>query len=225
MKQRFTQGRSQVLKHKINNEEGSGLVLTLMVLLVLSVLGVSVATVTMGSNRLGHATQDSNSAYYIAEAGANMAYEEIRQKVVNAYANNNESGVQAAIDSLPDKYDNFEVQSGHQPEAFISISESETEGNKNTYTITSIGEIGPSSRTVTKEFVVTWQDSSAGGGIGDSNFPPGAAIIAKSKIDFRSGTITGDIYLDSSKPNTFLSHKTYYFLYFTRYYISNGGIL
>lgn len=204
MRQLFTQGGSQMLKHKIKKEEGSGLVLTLMVLLVLSVLGASVATVTMGSNRLGHATQDSNSAYYIAEAGANMAYEEIRQGVVNAYDSNNELGVQTTIDSLPDKYNNFDIQSGHQPEAHVSVSDPETEGSKKTYRITSTGKIGPSSRTVIKEFVVNWKKTPTGGGISDSNFPLGAAIIAKSKIDFRSGTITGDIYLDSSKPNTFV---------------------
>lgn len=202
----YPRGGSQMLNHKIKNEEGSGLILTLMVVLVLSVLGASVATMTMGSTRLGHATQDSNSAYYIAEAGANMAYEEIRQGVVNAYNNNNELGVQATIDSLPDKYNNFDMQSGHQPEAHVSVSESETEGDKKIYTITSTGKIGPSSRTVTQKFVLTWKDKSIGGGI--PNIPVGASIIAKNQIDFKGGSIEGDIYLDSLSKESFLLYNS-----------------
>lgn len=198
-----------MLKHKIKNEEGSGLVLTLMVLLVLSVLGVSLATVTMGSNRLGHATQDSNSAYYIAEAGANMAYEEIRQGVVEAYENNNEQGVKTTINSLPDKYNNFDIQSGHQPEAHVSVSDPETEGSKKTYRITSTGKIGPSSRTVTKEFVVTWVNKgtseSDGGFLNPGN---GGAILANENIIFTAGKIHGDVYLDSSAQGSFSIDNT-----------------
>ncbi|MDZ7835806.1 MAG: pilus assembly PilX N-terminal domain-containing protein [Alkalibacterium sp.] len=63
----------------IKNEEGSGLVLALMTLLVLSVLGASLGAVTVGSFKLGDVNRDDTSAYYIAEAGANMAYEEMEE--------------------------------------------------------------------------------------------------------------------------------------------------
>ena len=73
-------------------EDGAGLVLALMVLMVLTVLGLTVAGVTIGSHKLGDTSRDSNSAYYIAEAGANLAYEEIKNSVMPAYvsSNNNE---------------------------------------------------------------------------------------------------------------------------------------
>lgn len=63
-------------------EDGAGLVLALMVLMVLAVLGVAVAGVTIGSHKLGDISRDSNSAYYIAEAGANLAYDEIESGVL-----------------------------------------------------------------------------------------------------------------------------------------------
>lgn len=198
-----------MLKHKIKNEEGSGLILTLMVLLVLSVLGVSVATVTMGSNRLGHATQDSNSAYYIAEAGANMAYEEIRKGVIQAYADNNESGVDKVIGKVKDQspYNDFEMQSGHQPEAHVSVSEPETEGNKKTYTITSTGKIGLSSRTVTKEFKVNWKKTPTGGGLIIPELPERASVLAKSSINFRGGNLNDNVYLYSKEASAFQLHN------------------
>lgn len=51
------------------NEQGSALVYTLMVLLLLSLLGLSVGMVTVGSYKLSDSNRDYTSAYYIAELG------------------------------------------------------------------------------------------------------------------------------------------------------------
>ena len=75
------------LTKTLRNEDGAGLVLALMVLMVFAVLGVAVGAVTIGSHKLGDISRDNNSAYYIAEAGANLAYKEIEIGVMDAYNN------------------------------------------------------------------------------------------------------------------------------------------
>ena len=80
------------IKHLREDEKGSGLVLTLMVLLVLSVLGVSIGALTLGSYRLSDANRDDTSAYYVAEAGAVAAYESIQSQVLGAYESNATEG-------------------------------------------------------------------------------------------------------------------------------------
>lgn len=62
------------------NEQGSALVYTLMVLLLLSLLGMSVGMVTVGSYRLASETQDSTSAYYIAKLVLKLFIETSRVK-------------------------------------------------------------------------------------------------------------------------------------------------
>ena len=99
------------MKNVLVNEQGSGLVLALMVLLVLSVLGSALGMVTINSHRLADHTQDTNSAYYIAEAGANMAYEEFKAGILSAYDISSteddfftsEDGVKKAKKSIPSR--------------------------------------------------------------------------------------------------------------------------
>ena len=80
------------IKRLREDEKGSGLVLTLMVLLVLSVLGVSIGTLTLGSYRLSASNRDDTSAYYVAEAAAVAAYDEIQRSVLSAYQSNATEG-------------------------------------------------------------------------------------------------------------------------------------
>lgn len=67
------------------NEQGSALVYTLMVLLLLSLLGLSVGMVTVGSYKLSDSNRDYTSAYYIAEAGANQVKSDFTEKVNTIY--------------------------------------------------------------------------------------------------------------------------------------------
>ncbi|MFZ2585199.1 MAG: pilus assembly PilX N-terminal domain-containing protein, partial [Enterococcus aquimarinus] len=67
------------------NEEGSALVLTLMIFLVLTVLATSISFLTVGSFRLSDINRDGTSAFYIAEAGAKRAYEKASQEVMKTY--------------------------------------------------------------------------------------------------------------------------------------------
>lgn len=72
-------------KRFLVEESGSSLVYTLLVLTVLSILGISIGMVTLGSYQLGLNNRESTSTFYIAESGANLAYAEITSMVNETY--------------------------------------------------------------------------------------------------------------------------------------------
>ncbi|NLC25550.1 MAG: hypothetical protein GX777_02865 [Fastidiosipila sp.] len=188
-------------------EDGAGLVLALMVLMVLAVLGVAVAGVTIGSHKLGDISRDSNSAYYIAEAGANLAYEEMKNGVMPAYETssndetiyfNNIAGMIADFNPTVYAEKSFETQFGDQPKATITISDPKEKDDGKLYTITSIGEVDGKSRKVEKEFLVKFVPTTSGGGGGEwdlPSVPEGAALIVNGQLIMNSqGLIEGDVY-------------------------------
>ncbi|NLC27043.1 MAG: hypothetical protein GX777_10610, partial [Fastidiosipila sp.] len=169
-------------------EDGAGLVLALMVLMVLAVLGVTVAGVTIGSHKLGHISRDSNSAYYIAEAGANLAYEDIKSGVMPAYETSANSDLNyfskitqlvRAVDGKT--YTDFSDQFGGQPLATVTIEPTPSNDVKE-YTIVSTGEINGTTRTVKKIFNVNWVERNSG--IGLPPLPDDCALYIGGKISF-----------------------------------------
>ena len=157
------------IKHLREDEKGSGLVLTLMVLLVLSVLGVSIGTLTIGSYRLSDANRDDTSAYYVAEAGAVAAYEEIQSEVLSAYENNATEGsfynnVSTIVTSQNGQSSvDFGEQFGTEPTATIR-TEKTSGADPEIYTIYSTGNVDGKERTVTKQVTVEWVEKNTGGG-------------------------------------------------------------
>lgn len=196
----------------IKNEEGSALVLAMMVLLVFVALGTAVGTVTVGSYRLSDNNREYNSAYYIAEAGANMAYEEIESYVLEAYDESlisenffdkmgNPFG--AENNKKHQVYDNFEPQSGTIPEAIVSVEGPEGTGKTRKYTIKSTGEVAGKTRTVEKPITINWVRKGDNGGTSPiPDVPTGAVLIAKNKLNILNGTITGETYISSTKNNS-----------------------
>ncbi|SFC41253.1 hypothetical protein SAMN04488102_10684 [Alkalibacterium subtropicum] len=195
------------LRLHIENEEGSGLILALMTLLVLSVLGASLGAVTVGSFKLSDANRDDTSAYYIAEAGANMAYEEMKEGVLSEYENDYSEGVffdrvtddNGVIKNVEDKIKNnkngsggpfytFESQNGSIPSLTIAIEEITKDGNKRGYMISSTGNVDGKKRTVKKPVEVTYVREDV------ELFPDNAAIIASGEIKLKKGSkIDGDV--------------------------------
>jgi len=185
------------IKH-LREENGSGLVLTLMVLLVLSVLGISIGTLTIGSYRLGAANRDATSAYYVAEAGAVTAYEEIQSQVLGVY---NKNATEAAfyesisgmVSALPKQSSvDFDPQFGSKPTATITTARQD----EKTYIITSTGEVDGKKRTVTKEFTVNWIEKNTGGG-GLPTLPDKTALLVNEKMNLLGGTLKGNAYIQS----------------------------
>lgn len=161
----------------IKSEEGSGLVLAIMILLVLSALGSALGVVTIGSYKLADINLDRTSAYYIAEAGANMAYEEIENYVLNAYNESVSPGtffdemttplfnLSLEQNNLSTKeYSQFNYQNGTQPKSKVTIKEKHREDSVEVpyaeYVIESIGTVNGKERNVEKKFVLNWKKKS-----------------------------------------------------------------
>jgi len=192
------------IKHLREDEKGSGLVLTLMVLLVLSVLGVSIGTLAIGSYRLSDANRDDTSAYYVAEAGAVAAYDKIQSDVLRAYENNATSGsfynnVSTIVTSQNGQSAVvFGAQFGSKPTATIKTAQKDS----TTYTITSTGEVDGKKRTVIKELTVSWVEKNTGSG-GLPILPANAMLLTQGSIKLSGGTLKGDIYTDSTNNGGF----------------------
>lgn len=206
---------------RLKSEEGSGLVLVLMVLMVLAVLGSALGMVTINSHQLADHTQDTNSAYYIAEAGANMAYEEFKAQVLSAYENNHtkaaffdtDTGVKGAWERVKNlEYNNvFKETDSTNPTATISGIDPSDEDSERTYTIVSTGEVDGKTRVVEKSVVVNWVEKGNNSNVQIPIVHPDTAIIFKDKITFKNNShVTGDIYNDGSgeeKGYTNVSHN------------------
>lgn len=211
MKPQFTLESLQMEEKQMTkffkNEEGSGLILSLMTLLVLSVLGVSLGTISLGGHRLSGVNRDSSSAYYIAEAGANMAYEEIEKIVTEAYAvSSNKDAFESILnEQIPENFKKYEsgvfsTQFGKQPEADIRVYYESNE-NIREYTIDSKANIGNHNRTAQKKVTVNWVSKDTGGGGTLPSLPSGTSLIAKNSVKMIGGaTIHNDIYIDSNVP-------------------------
>ncbi|WP_161878892.1 pilus assembly PilX family protein [Alkalibacterium sp. MB6] len=186
----------------LHDEEGSGLIIALMTLMVLSVLGVSLGTITISGYKMSDTNRDSSSAYYIAEAGANMAYEEMVELVNEAYPISTskesfflllEKKINEKING--NKYTDFAKQFGESPLALIEL-DGLTGDNPRTVKVLSTGKVGNNTRLVEKKVDITWHDKNTG-----ISFPPiplNAAIVVKNKLELTGGaSIHGDVHIDS----------------------------
>ena len=186
------------LMRVFQNETGGSLIITMMTLFVLSIIGVTLATVTFANVKLTTTDREYQSTYYIAEAGVNQAYAEIRDAIMDSYHGTNSEGdfyekIETALlsETSGSLFENFESSFGEDPEAKITVTEIEG-GNPRVYRISSEGKIGQRNRTVTKEFTVNWTPKGGGGGL--PNIPSGFVAMVKSKLDLKS-EVVGDVYI------------------------------
>ncbi|WP_423189171.1 pilus assembly PilX N-terminal domain-containing protein [Alkalibacterium sp. f15] len=192
----------------MKKDEGSGLILALMTLMVLSVLGASLGAITIGSFKLGDINRDDNSAYYIAEAGANVAFEELEKDVLKVYKESDESNffqnvnsvaieVAKKMNSNVDKLYTFEPQFGDQPTVTVVINQVE-ESDSVIYEIISTGEVAGKKRSVSKSVEVNWVQKGRDTVHALPIPPKDAAIIIRETVTFRNNSVvTGLIYLEN----------------------------
>lgn len=185
-------------KRFLVEESGSSLVYTLLVLTVLSILGISIGMVTLGSYQLGLNNRESTSTFYIAESGANLAYAEIYADVFNIYKKsiNQKSFFNHIEEELlhKRKYDrpsDFALQNDEQPQAEVTI-EKVDENNPRMYMIVSKGKIGSKERVVRKEIQIKWVNK---------NLPmiPPAALLTNGRIYFENGIVKGNVYVSNDE--------------------------
>lgn len=178
------------------NEEGSALVLTLMIFLVLTVLATSISFLTVGSFRLSDINRDGTSAFYIAEAGAKKAYEKASQEVMKTYeatTTTTSSNFYAALDALFLKKERpFSFAKQLRDDAKANVTFTATDSNPRKYTLTSTGSVGGKTRTVQKQFDVSWVDKGGSGGF--PALPENAALVTRGNTEIIGNELKGDIY-------------------------------
>lgn len=149
------------LKRLIGNEKGFALTFVMLVLVVVSILGLAVVGMSTSAFRMTRIDSDSESAYYIAEAGINYTIDLIRTKVNDLYNRvHSEDEFFSTLENDLDRpitLNSFESNFGRPPEAIITVTGSRKSGkNSADYTLTSKGRIGNSTRTVTSVVTVNW---------------------------------------------------------------------
>ncbi|WP_399631809.1 PilX N-terminal domain-containing pilus assembly protein [Sporosarcina sp. SG10008] len=177
--------------HFHTNNSGFTLVGVLMVLVVLSVLGLSILMITSNSVKLSAGERDDQSVFYIAEAGLTVEMDEIEGQIQSTYSNTNDANsffnelFQKIIISGKYSSTSFEKTLGEiTPKAKIDVVEQNSGNPTRLYKLTSTGIIDKKSRVVEREFSVTWVPKSSGFGE--------MAIIMKEDI-ILNGKVVGDI--------------------------------
>lgn len=185
-----------------NKEAGYMFIGALLVLVILSIFGISMITLSLASVKTSQAEQKNQSAFYIAEAGLNYYVNWFQREATKIYQD--ETVQQAnefynALDPLlvsDERYEDFEKVNNFQPYAEVSI----TKGSEaDQFVVTSVGFLENESRTVTKTITVTWQDKNTDSG-GEFELPP-FAVFTSGNFLMNNGTIIGDIGTVNSNVN------------------------
>lgn len=201
--------------HFHKNSSGFTLVGVLMVLVVLSVLGMSILIITSNLMKISAGERDDQSAFYVAEAGVVEKTYDINEKVNQAF-----NTIKTKYDSLPNKdkgtFDfvgqfysevikkvdglsstttEFEKSFGNNPTATITVKRKSINPPK--YEIESIGNIGKKTRTVTQEVIISLNPSTIPG----PELPKNIALYINKTINLSGSVmIYGDVGTKSNDP-------------------------
>ena len=129
-------------KYLLKNEHGYTFVIALLVIILISVLGLGLMTVTSNTLNTTKHERNDQSTFYIAEAGLNVEKKEVYTTIYNAYDWTREehrqtkeedrgnkdfvdmfiTKIEADLPSQPAPYNNFKLQFDKQPEACIKVN-------------------------------------------------------------------------------------------------------
>lgn len=205
-------GKPQKRNFLLANSSGFTLVGVLMVLVVLSVLGLSILMITTTTVKLSEGERNDQSVFYIAEAGVvetayeinedvNEAFEEV--KAIYSQLSNKDkekydfvgefySRVIGKVNLMPSSL-SFERNLGNKPFASVTLNQNGAGPIK--YEIVSEGTIGNKTRTVRQELTIFLQPSMIEG----PSIPGNVALSVKTTIDLAgSVTIYGDANMEST---------------------------
>lgn len=168
-----------------DDNRGVAFVTVIMVMLVLSLLSASVMTVSTSNLKSGLNGIEFQSAYYIAEAGANYGFEYFKNKVLNNDLTEDYLEISASSGHFSNQY-------GDSPVASIKLIGPVAGDNPQevVYVIESRGTVDDISRTVTKSFVLKRTSGTGGGSRWKSEY----AIFTKDDMDIGSGEVNGPIF-------------------------------
>ncbi|WP_026475850.1 PilX N-terminal domain-containing pilus assembly protein [Alkaliphilus transvaalensis] len=182
------------IKGMINNNRGSSLPLVLVVLVVVSVLGMTLIGIATSTFKMTRIDGDVQSAYYIAEAGITTTLDLINVKVDHLYDHVNSPedffNELEGFMSNPFIVDNFNTNFGRVPIATTTVNGQREANSKNAdYTLTSVGKIGNSTRTVTTTVTINWNKGEESSNMGDVFIYGPHFSFTGSNINGEGGTI------------------------------------
>jgi hypothetical protein len=179
-----------------NNERGVALVVVLMVLVVISVLGLSMMALAASNLKMSTGERNYQSAYYIAESGINARINQVSPLITASYAPATDltdffNRVDTALNlGVATDYSSFDQSFGQQPKASIKIEKLQNDTlisySKN-YKITSTGTINNRSRTVSKVFHITWKPKSK------VTIPASTVIFSNDSYTVKNYKINGSV--------------------------------
>jgi Tfp pilus assembly protein PilX len=190
----------------INNERGMALVAVLLVVVVVSILGVTLMGLAASNVKMSSGERNNQSTYYVAESGATYMMSEITKKVQEAYANTrtkNEFYIQTKTKFTENNFftnhtvNSFENNFGQQPIAQTRIQEINSANGE--YKIISTGTINNRTRTVEQYFKIRWS----------VEFPRTAVFVDNTiTVDSGSAIINGSIGTNSIATNAITLHDS-----------------
>lgn len=185
-------------KYLFKSEVGYTLPIVLLILVVFSILGISLISISMNSLKLSDSERKDQAVYYIAESGTTVVLSDINT-LVDTLSNSSvilsekDFFIKLEQDILSSKViSGFEQNSGETPFATVTVKllEIDEELKERKYEIISKGEIGKRIRTVAGDFSVSF---SAGDQI---SLPPNLGVFSNDKILLSNGTIEGNLILN-----------------------------
>jgi Tfp pilus assembly protein PilX len=174
----------------VNNEQGMALVTVMMVMVVVSVLGLSLMSLAASNTKMTTGERDAQSSYFIAESGITLRVNELSSQIKTEYNNavtgpNFYSNAQALFVEKTYGAGIFELVNGHQPTAKVKIEILNTSNSfSKDYKITSTGEINGRSRSVSAIFNLTWKPKS------NIVLPPDSVLFTDNELIFQNTPVT-----------------------------------
>jgi hypothetical protein len=171
---------------EMNSKKGSALIIVLLALLLVSVFGMTILTVTASNFKLSSSERQFQSVYYTAEAGLTYKLDNVKNEIQSAYS----STVDAAsffnlLESriLPStSINSFENNFGQNPRADISVRSQLVSGSSRKYFLTAAGVIGSKKRTVEREMLIEWVAQRS---------PVPEAFVYGSSFSFQGNVVNG----------------------------------
>jgi Tfp pilus assembly protein PilX len=199
-----------------NNEEGNALIIVLLAVVVISVLGLSMMSVSTSNFKMSTGERNYQSAYYIAESGITYEMSVFNNNIKSVF-NTDSTDAQKFFSDVESNVLNlnnnitlpngiFQNSFGQIPTVVVTVSKAtnyDSSSNTRNYLITSIGTINNRSRKVQKTFSITWSSNNSVSTLLNK------AVLVNGTIDLSGGgkgsqTINGDVGTNSSAPGSII---------------------
>lgn len=176
-------------KEKVGKENGSALLMVLIVFTIVSLLGITILSVATSEHRFTNIDSKSQSAYYVAESGVNYMLSTINNEIETNFSDySTQKQFFQAFESeflhSDHTFDGFEENFGEKPVADINIELEKVRDNSRDYRIESSGSIGSSTRKVNSIISLNWTDPSENPIIDD-------LLLYTNEFEFQGNIING----------------------------------